>query len=64
MVFCPHFKLIPYESMMRAVINSLLDPVHTSTFSFENAYILMRLGLPSTLIRSNTLSVFTENASI
>ncbi len=41
-----------------------LGPVHTSAFSFENAYISMRLGLPSTLIRSNTLSVFTENASI
>ena len=49
--------------------NSLSDigsgPVRTSAFSFENAYISMRLGLPSTLIiRSNTLSVFTENASI
>ena len=41
-----------------------LGPVHTSAFSFENAYISMRFGLPSTLIRSNTLSVFTENASI
>ena len=26
-------------------------PVRTNAFSFENAYISMRLGLPSTLIR-------------
>ena len=27
-----------------------LGPIHTNTFSFENAYISMRLGLPPTLI--------------
>ncbi len=49
---------------MKAAKSHFLDPVHTSAFSFENAYISMCLGLPSTLIRSNTLSVFTENTSI
>ena len=40
-------------------IDDVSGSVHTSAFSFENAYISMRFGLPSTLTR-----VFTENASI
>ena len=32
------------------VCKSLLGPVDTDEFSFENVYISMRLGLPSALI--------------
>ena len=42
---------------------STKTPVHTNAFSFENTDISMRFGLPSTLKRSKTLSVFTENES-
>ncbi len=46
-------------SVIESLKTDMLGPVHTSAFSFENAYISMRFGLPSTLIRSNTFSVFT-----
>ena len=36
-------------------------PVHTHTFSFESAYISMRIGLS---VHTNTPSVFIENALI
>ena len=41
--------------------NSLQGPVHTNAFSFENAYIFIRLRLPSTLIRSKTEVYVCEN---
>ena len=34
-------------------------PVHTNTFPFENAYISMRLCLPSTLIRQKRIDLKT-----
>ena len=32
-----------------------VGPVHTEALSYENAYILMRLGFPSGLTRENAL---------
>ena len=37
--------------MRFVVVVPKLGPLHTNTFSFENAYISMRLGLPPTLTR-------------
>ena len=34
-------------------------PVHTNAFPFENAYISMRLCLPSTLIRQKRIDLKT-----
>ena len=45
---------------------SVLGPVHTKAFSFENAYISMRLGFTvhTNKLSVFNLSVFIENASM
>ena len=46
---------------MRNDYKRLKGPVHTSAFSFENAYFFIRFRLPSTLIRSKTEVYVCEN---
>lgn len=49
------------DSRNRQFSRIAADPVHTLTFSFESAYISMRIGLS---VHTNTPSVFIENALI
>ena len=41
----------------------MLDPVHTMPDKFENATLLLRLGLPSTLIRLYPHKKIHENGT-
>ena len=42
---CPHSSFDTFS-----IVHTIKGLVHTNAFSFENAYISMRFGLPSTLI--------------